>query len=94
MRTVSPSITVGDDTASAARTIVSLIIAARVSLGDRACAERAADPLHGIHRHAKPLGERPHARPIRARLRFPDALLQLGGNSRAAELFSFAYGPP
>src|SRR6516225_11822458 len=46
MRIVSPSMTVGDDTASAARMMASLIIAALASSGvGRACGERAGGGL-------------------------------------------------
>jgi hypothetical protein len=44
-----------------------------LSASGGAC-ERAVDSHHGVRRHAKPLGNLPHARPARGRQRLPDAL--------------------
>jgi hypothetical protein len=67
--------------------------AVSTSRADRACLERAADPLHRARINPKLLGDLAHAWPSRSRQSLPDSLFQLGGYPRTPEPFSLTLGP-
>src|SRR5262245_55320006 len=63
------------------------------SRADRACLERAANPLHRPGIDSKPFGNHAHTGPPRSRQGLTDSLFKRGGNWGAPEPLTFTPGP-
>jgi len=66
---------------------------ASLNCADRACLERAADPLHRAGVNSKPSGNDPYTGPPRSRQSLADSLFQCGGDWRTSEAFTLTPGP-
>ena len=66
---------------------------ASLNSAERACLERAADPLHRAGVYSKLFGNDPYTWPSRTRQSLTDSFLQCGGDWRPAEAFTLTPGP-